>query len=173
MRSALVTAAIVAMSLATPADAFLQQQQPMAASRSATHLFSSSPNDGVALAPENQQAFDQKNASREKFGLKPITPIEFMDLQAQVAQMERDLQMKRQQQVRQDDQPSNKSSSPFGSFAKKMLKSTTEDSCFSSFDCESPKVCCDLGFKKMCCSNGMLEVQLEYAMAEVPVDMRG
>mmetsp|Transcript_44154 Transcript_44154/g.106401 ORF Transcript_44154/g.106401 Transcript_44154/m.106401 type:complete len:182 (+) Transcript_44154:276-821(+) len=123
----------------------------------------------LSLSPELQSQLEEKNASRKKFGLKPLSLSEFMELQAQVAQMHQQQELKfsaaqsESKQVQQQQQPS---------FMKTFSKGLLEDTCMSSFDCESPKVCCDLGFKKMCCSNGMLEVALEYAMVPVPVDMR-
>ena len=132
------------------------------------HILQSSAADELELSSELQAQWDQKNASRKKFGLNPLSLSEFMELQAQVAQMHQQQELKFAQQQTAPKQQQNQQPS----FLKALQKGLTEDSCMSSFDCESPKVCCDLGFKKMCCSNGMLEVSLEYALEPVPVDMR-
>ena len=42
-----------------------------------------------------------------------------------------------------------------GGFFKKLMGNVLEDTCESNYDCESPEVCCDFGFKKMCCSSGL------------------
>lgn len=130
----------------------------------------SSAADELELSPELQSQWDQKNASRQKFGLEPLSLGDFMELQAQVAQMHQQQELKFAQQRQQAAESKQQQQQP--SFMKNFAKGLMEDTCMSSFDCESPKVCCDLGFKKMCCSNGMLEVSLQYAMEPVPVDMR-
>ena len=38
---------------------------------------------------------------------------------------------------------------------QKLFGDALEDTCASNYDCQRPKVCCDMGFKKMCCSSGM------------------
>lgn len=127
----------------------------------------SSAADELEMSPELQSQWEQKNASRKKFGLEPLSMNEFLKVQAQVAQMHQQQELKF---AAQQQNATPKQQQP--SFMKKFAKGLMEDTCMSSFDCESPKVCCDLGFKKMCCSNGMLEVSLEYALEPVPVDMR-
>lgn len=128
-------------------------------------------NGGVALPPELQQALDSKNASRQKFGLEPISAPQFLELQNQIAEMEQEQASKAARMYQQQEQ-TKASKNGLGNFAKTLFLNAMEDSCYSNFDCESPKVCCDLGFKKMCCANGMMQVQHEYAMEPVPVDMR-
>ncbi|CAJ1965601.1 unnamed protein product [Cylindrotheca closterium] len=169
---------LAATALLCPADNFQQVQAFPISSASSLHRplhhsmqLHSSPVDELELSPELESKWNQKNASRKKFGLNPMSLSEFMEVEAQVAQMSQQQELnlaaqqqtERQQRQQQQQQPS---------FMKNFAKGLLEDTCNSSFDCESPKVCCDLGFKKMCCSNGMLEVSLEYAMVPVPVDMR-
>eukprot|EP00339_Tiarina_fusa_P030083 CAMPEP_0117077404 /NCGR_PEP_ID=MMETSP0472-20121206/54576_1 /TAXON_ID=693140 ORGANISM="Tiarina fusus, Strain LIS" /NCGR_SAMPLE_ID=MMETSP0472 /ASSEMBLY_ACC=CAM_ASM_000603 /LENGTH=194 /DNA_ID=CAMNT_0004803723 /DNA_START=135 /DNA_END=719 /DNA_ORIENTATION=+ len=125
----------------------------------------------MSLPPDLQQALEQKNASRKKFGLKPLSVPQFLELQTQVAQMEQD-QVSKAQELQYQKQEQKKQRGGFGNFAKTLFQQTMEDTCFSNFDCESPKVCCDLGVKKMCCANGMLQVHHEFAFEPVPVDMR-
>jgi hypothetical protein len=185
---------------AQPTNAFVQHhqhqhQQPMMMpmmvnSFPQSPLFASSNSNGnangnanvdagngniMAFPPELQQALEQKNASRQKFGMEPMTAPQFLELQSQVAQMEQEQVSKIQQQQQQKlslASSSSSSSSPIETFKKLFRTTLLEDTCYSNFDCESPKVCCDLGLKKMCCSNGRLEVQHEYALCPVPVDMR-
>jgi len=123
-----------------------------------------------SLSPELRSRWEEKNRSRSKFGLEPLDLSEFLELQAQVARMHHQQELKHAEE--QQRRAAAASSQPGGFLQSLVPKGLVEDTCLSSFDCESPKVCCDLGFKKMCCSNGMLEVSLEYASVPVPVDMR-
>mmetsp|Transcript_19112 Transcript_19112/g.26843 ORF Transcript_19112/g.26843 Transcript_19112/m.26843 type:complete len:203 (-) Transcript_19112:136-744(-) len=176
------TALLVVMTLMTaPEDhtgsAFVQQSNGLHAAKTALHSSASDGGGGGAmgLPPDLQRAYERKNATRKKFGLKPMPIQEFLDLQTQVAQMEQEQAMKYQEQQRmtsQQQQQKQQQGLGLGNFAKNLFEKATEDTCISNFDCESPKVCCDLGVKKMCCSNGMLQVQHEYAFEPIPVDMR-
>lgn len=113
-------------------------------------------------------ALERKNLSRKKFGLQPLTAEEFLELEAQVKQM--DLQQ-RQSAASNAAEMSGKQKSK--NFFEKMLGDVLDDTCDSNFDCERPEVCCDFGFKKMCCSSGTPVVNgfREYAMVPVPVDV--
>jgi hypothetical protein len=125
----------------------------------------------MAFPPELQQALERKNASRQKFGLEPMTAPQFLEMQSQIAEMEQEQVSKIQQQQQQNLSRAS-SSSPVETLKQLFQSTLLEDTCYSSFDCESPKVCCDLGLKKMCCSNGLLEVRHEYILVPVTVDMR-
>ena len=129
----------------------------------------------MALPPELQQALESKNASRKKFGLEPLSVPQFLELQGQVAELSRQQEAQAAQYYQQQEQQmaqQRRNSGGVGNFAKTIFQNALEDQCYSNFDCESPKVCCDLGFKKMCCSNGMMEIKHEYAYEPIPVDMR-
>ena len=124
--------------------------------------------------------------SRKKFGLKPMTEQEFVDLQIQVRAMEGEQALKAEE-MRQSRAASAASEqnrlSPgagrqqqqqdniFATMAKSLLGEST---CESSYDCARPQVCCDLGFKKMCCSSGkgIFEPQAKMEMIPVPAVVR-
>jgi hypothetical protein len=99
----------------------------------------------------NLDAFQEKNKSRKKFGLKPLTPEEFLELEAQVKQM--DMQQK-QRASAAAEASSSSTTTKEPNFFERMLGNVLEDTCESNFDCERPELCCDFGFKKMCCMSG-------------------
>ena len=134
----------------------------------------------------DQRAFELKNMSRKKFGLKPMTEQEFVDLQIQVRAMEAEQALKAEEMResraasaasdqnrlspaagRQQQQQDN----IFATMAKSLLGEST---CESNYDCARPQVCCDLGFKKMCCSSGkgVFEPQAKMEMIPVPAVVR-
>ena len=148
-----------------------------------TALHATHDNEGQAF---DQRAFELKNMSRKKFGLKPMTEQEFVDLQIQVRAMEAEQALKaeemRQSRAasaaseqngitpgsgRQQQQQDN----IFATMAKSLLGEST---CESNYDCARPQVCCDLGFKKMCCSSGkgVFEPQAKMEMIPVPAVVR-
>lgn len=105
----------------------------------------------------DEKAFEEKNAYRRKFGLKPFTPEEFTKVQAEIQQFEIE-----QRQKQEQERAASRSSSS-AEMTKSKEKSTIfnnlfgnifEDTCEDNYDCERPEICCDLGFKKMCCSSG-------------------
>jgi hypothetical protein len=168
--------ALVVMSLMTsdPCSAFVQSSGASSAHTSLHAVTSDNNNSGGAMGvpPGVQQALEQKNAAREKFGLKPLSLPQFIEQQSQVAKMEQEQAMKIEEAQYQRQEQQKLQRSGFGNFAKTLFQQTMEDTCYSNFDCESPKVCCDLGVKKMCCANGMFQVHGEYVLEPVPVDMR-
>jgi hypothetical protein len=173
MRSAVLSLLVGAAALHQPAYAFVHQQHHSSLSsvnQITSSLHAATSSDGI-LPPDLQQALERKNASRQKFGLKPMTAPQFVELQSQVAQMEQEQVLKAEALQQIKPQPESNAGN-LANFAKTLFQKSLEDTCYSNFDCESPKVCCDLGFKKMCCANGMMQVQLEYALVPVPVDMR-
>ena len=165
MRSAATILVIAGLAAVEPSNAFVHQSSARTTMRP---LHAEVSDGGMALSPELQQALETKNASRKKFGLEPLSAPQFLELQSQIAAMEQDQAKAAQLYQPQPEAPKG----GLGNFAKTLFQKPLEDTCYSSFDCESPKVCCDLGFKKMCCSNGMMEVQHQYAFEPVPVDMR-
>ena len=148
-----------------------------------TALHATHDNDGQTF---DQRAFELKNMSRKKFGLKPMTEQEFVDLQIQVRAMEAEQALKAEE-MRQSRAASAASEqnrlSPaagrqqqqqdniFATMAKSLLGEST---CESNYDCARPQVCCDLGFKKMCCSSGkgIFEPQAKMEMIPVPAVVR-
>lgn len=156
--------------LTTSGNSFQQQSSTSSHRRLDLTLQNSKiSNDSAAsLPPELQLAMDRKNKSRQKFGLEPLSAPQFLELQGKIAEMEE----KQQQIYQQNQQQKGATKRSEKNFIAKMVQKGLEDTCYSSFDCESPKVCCDLGFKKMCCSNGMMEVNHAYALEPIPVDMR-
>lgn len=124
----------------------------------------------------DQEAYDRKNSSRLKFGLKPLTVPEFEKIQIQVRKMEVAQRQKAAAQAAANasaTQLADEKEKKKGLFSK-VFASMMEDTCESNWDCERPKVCCDLGIKKMCCAsgakifNGMPGQQYERRLIPVP-----
>jgi len=116
------------------------------------------------------EALEKKNMARKKFGLDPLTPEEFIDLQEQVAELDS------QQQKRAATtaaEMAKKKQQEEGGFLKKLFGKALENTCEENWDCERPEVCCDFGFKKMCCTSGMRVLDgpqsRQGQLAEVPV----
>jgi len=114
----------------------------------------------------DQEAFDRKNASRKKFGVPPLTPDEYVEIQAQVRDMEM-AAAQRQKTATTTVKPKKQkgNNNLFG----KMFGNILQDTCESNFDCERPEICCDLGFKKMCCSSGMRVFDPQPGLQRIPV----
>ena len=124
------------------------------------HHDDSQQHDGIDLV-----ALELKNKSRKKWGLEPLSPAEFLELQAAV----QNLAMTRQEehtaaaktaaekQAQQKSQPS---------FLDKLFGGVLTDTCESNWDCERPQICCDFGFQRRCCSSGS-PVGLQYALIPV------
>lgn len=118
------------------------------------------------------EKLEAKNKSRKKFGLKPLTPEEFLELEAQVEQM--DSQQRQQAASMAAAELSKKKAGDKGSFFDKLFGDVLKDTCESNYDCERPEVCCDFGFKKMCCRSGTPVVngpRPQLALVPVPVDV--
>ena len=133
----------------------------------------SSSSDAAATFNESidWEAFERKNASRKKFGLAPLTPEEFSELQQQVAEL--DEEQRRRASANAAEVAKRKKEEEKGGFFKKLFGNALEDTCESNFDCQRPEVCCDFGFKKMCCTSGMRIMDGPQSrkgqLAEVPV----
>lgn len=137
------------------------QQAPLSLfSRKPTSLFSMS-ND------IDWEAFERKNASRKKFGLDPLTPEEFQEIQAQVEQMDIHQRSRARASTTTTTNPPKKEKG----FLGKLFGDVLQDTCESNFDCTRPEVCCDFGFTKKCCTSGMLVGDHPHARqpATVPV----
>jgi hypothetical protein len=115
-------------------------------------------------------ALERKNASRKKFGLNPLTPEEYTELQDQVDELDKTVQ-KRAAAAAAD--LANKKEKEEGGFLKKLFGKALENTCESNFDCDRPQVCCDFKIKKMCCTSGNLVVNGPIdrtgQLAELPV----
>ena len=103
------------------------------------------------------EALERKNAARKKFGLDALSPEEFMELQEQVAELDKQQLQKRAASVTAAAEMAKQAQeAKEPSFFKKLFGNLLEDTCESNYDCEDPQLCCDFGFKKTCCSSGML-----------------
>lgn len=118
-------------------------------------------------------AFDTKNKSRKKWGLKPLTPDEFLELDQQVKSLE--TQQKQKQASAVAAAKMSKDNEGRQKFVDRLFGNIMKDTCESNYDCQRPEVCCDFGFKKQCCSSGMFVGKSAYsregqlAMVPVPV----
>ena len=114
-------------------------------------------------------AFDRKNKSRKKFGLKPLTPEEFLELESQVKQMD----VQNRQKARSSTASSSTAEMKKENLIDKLFGGVLKNTCESNFDCERPQICCDFGFKKMCCASGtpVGNGVPQYAPVPVPVDI--
>lgn len=127
--------------------------------KSRTSLFSA--DEGAMEFPNRQtpfdrEAYDQKNKSRQKFGMPPLSPEEFIRIEDEVRAMDvmnkkKATYLAEQIAQRRSQEKENKK----GNFMSNLFGGALKNGCESNFDCERPEVCCDLGFKKMCCSNGL------------------
>lgn len=139
-------------------------------SRQSSLLFSQS-DDSESHPLFDRKNFDAKNQSRKKFGLKPLSPSEFVEIETKVAEMEKLQRAKAASWTAAEtaNRRPKKEKSPLS----KIFGNIFDDTCESNFDCQRPEVCCDLGFKKMCCSSGQKIVDglrgVQPQMAPVPV----
>lgn len=128
---------------------------------------SSSNSDGF-----NWDSFESKNRSRKKFGLKPLTRDEFLELEAQVKQQAQEQRQKHAAAAAASS--AAEMNEKKGNFFQKLFGEALKDTCETNFDCERPEICCDFGFKKMCCSSGTpvgQNVVPQYATVPVPVSI--
>ncbi|KAG7342085.1 DUF2358 domain containing protein [Nitzschia inconspicua] len=125
------------------------------------------------LSPVDLDALEKKNLARKKFGLKPMTPEEFLELQEQVAELDSE-QKKKAAAAAAAAEIAKQQKEQQGGFFNKLLGNALKDTCETNFDCSYPEVCCDFGFKKMCCSSGLRILEgppqsRQGQLAEVPV----
>lgn len=125
-------------------------------SRPPTMLFASSPGQSSSYSSAedhplfDQKAYESKNQSRKKFGLQPITPDEFIQIQIET----KELEVKQQQKAAEIATSSAaEMTNKKESFTNKLF-SFAKNTCEDNWDCQRPEVCCDFGFKKMCCRSG-------------------
>lgn len=130
--------------------------------------------------PDLVSKFEEKNKARKNFALPPLSPEEFVVLQAQIHAMERDqgdmqsiakqaIVEGREERQKQEQLKSEASSGLLQSFMDGIF----QDTCQSNFDCERPEVCCDFRFRKVCCSSGNTNRDIENELAAIPVPQRG
>ena len=110
----------------------------------------------------NQESYQKKNTYRKKYGLKPLTPDEFIEIEQKTRLLEQETKLRREQLARASTKKK-----------KGLFSSIFENTCESNFDCERPEVCCDLIVKKICCSTGVkVHNRIPGQPALVPVPAR-
>jgi Uncharacterized conserved protein (DUF2358) len=137
----------------------------------------SSPLFSSVEAAVDMVALEAKNKSRQKFGLKPLTPTEFLQVQKEVMQLatvqkEKAVETTAQRLAQQEEQQSLDNAGKSGSLFDKVFGSVVKnlDTCESNFDCVRPQVCCDYVFAKKCCTSGSMvssRIPLKYAVIPV------
>jgi hypothetical protein len=168
-------------SASSPPNTVLNFQLLPAGTRPSSSLFAleASEGDGSSSSSNSDtnnkypdldwDAYELKNKSRKKFGLKALTPEEFLELQENVKAMAAQ-QQQLQQAATATSVPKSKKSPGF--FEKIMGGLTPAiNTCESNFDCERPEICCDFGFQKRCCMSGTPVGKLQ--LVPVPVTIEG
>lgn len=134
--------------------------------------------DIVCDADDYWNELEEKNKVRRKYGLDPLTPEQFVVLQAEILEMEETNRKKFQDAKVEAKAVRDKEASVAAAAAdsrgvsgilKGFFGSVFEDTCESNYDCDRPEVCCDFGFKKMCCEGGKTARDLYGEFATVPV----
>lgn len=146
------------------------KQSPKMIGMGMSSLFSSSETtaDGDFQHPLfDRKAFNSKNASRKKFGIPPLTPDEFVKIQAEVKAMET-VQEQKQKTANKDAEDAKEKENQ-RSLLSKMFGNVMKNTCESNDECERPEVCCDLGFKKFCCSSGMRVFDVPPNLQKIPI----
>ena len=132
----------------------------------------------VCDADDYWKDLEEKNKMRRKYGLQPLTPEQFVVLQAQILEME-EINQKKFAEAKVEakairDKEASASAADNKSVSGKLkgiFGSVFEDTCESNFDCDRPEVCCDFGFKKTCCEGGKTAKKLygEYEAVPIPL----
>ena len=174
------TTAIALALLWAPTNQAFQAQNQITRVSTAAHptvlavSAADSTNDNTDNDFNDWESLDRKNTSRKKFGLKPMTPAQFLENDALVQQMavEQD-QRKASAAAERLEEALRISSKPQKNFVpgflEKMMDNVLPDTCESNWDCEAPKVCCDFGAAKVCCAGGSRRRSYEGEMKLVPV----
>mmetsp|Transcript_9216 Transcript_9216/g.13359 ORF Transcript_9216/g.13359 Transcript_9216/m.13359 type:complete len:445 (+) Transcript_9216:77-1411(+) len=126
-----------------------------------------------ATVDVSEQQLERRNKSRAKFGLKPLSMEEFLELEQEVQVQDLKQRKKLEQQQQQHQQAVSYSSEPKTGLFDKFF--AIPDKCESNDDCERPLVCCDFIFRKVCCASGVpvgysYERQMRPVMIPVPVE---
>ena len=145
-------------------------------------MVSPSGDEGFVNVDFDNEAFERKNLSRKKFGLKPLSKEDFLQVEQQVRVQAEQHRQKfvQEQQMKQANvyrrTSTSAASNPNGKsrgLFENIFSDIMPKGCESNEDCENPEVCCDLVFSKVCCSSGvgvrgMLEEQYRPALVPVP-----
>ncbi|KAK1732771.1 hypothetical protein QTG54_016483 [Skeletonema marinoi] len=128
----------------------------------------------VCDANDYWKELEERNQVRRKFGMAPLTPEQFVVLQAQIADMEVKGQAKltvaKDKREKEESDALLEKNSNSNSNVMKDFFGLFEDTCESNYDCSRPEVCCDFGFQRRCCDGGKTAKSLygEYALIPVP-----
>jgi len=114
----------------------------------------------------NEIAFQRKNAYRKKYGLKPLTPDEYIKVEAEVQKL---ASVQREKLSAAHAAAELAKPKPKTKLFGNLFGGILQDTCESNWDCQRPEVCCDLGFKKLCCSSGMKVFNGAPQMQRMPV----
>merc|ERR1719162_1049128 len=114
----------------------------------------------------NEIAFQRKNAYRKKYGLKPLTPDEYIKVEAEVQKL---ASLQREKLSAAHAAAELAKPKPKTKLFGNLFGGILQDTCESNWDCQRPEVCCDLGFKKLCCSSGMKVFNGAPQMQRMPV----
>jgi len=115
----------------------------------------------------NLEAFNNKNKTRKKYGLKALTIEEFLEVEADVKLLDTQQRAARASASSAAETSKKKERQP--GFLEKMLGSVLEDTCESNYDCQRPEVCCDFKVKKMCCASGQFVINGMRSQSPIPV----
>ena len=139
----------------------------------------------VCDANDYWEELEDRNQIRKKFGMAPLTPEQFVVLQAQIVEMEMkgQEQLAAAKQIRREKQQEEEAAAAAALLAANDGKDRNnnnsvlkdffklfQDTCESNYDCNRPMVCCDFGFKRQCCDGEKTAKSLygEYAMIPIP-----
>ena len=118
----------------------------------------------------DKEAFESKNKARAKFGLKPLSIEEYLDIEDQIREMEAKYLAEQQQ-----DEIGERNENSNHNFFDQVMDFLNINTCTTHFDCEYPEVCCDLGLKKVCCDIGLpvnnFFTDKELAPVPIPVEI--
>jgi len=114
-------------------------------------------------------AFERKNAYRKKYGMKSMTPDEFIQNEAKVEEL---ASIQREKASAAHDAAELAKPKPKTKLFGNLFGGILQDTCESNWDCQRPEVCCDLKFKKMCCSSGMKVFNGVPQMQRMPIRIR-
>jgi len=115
------------------------------------------------------EAFENKNKSRQNFGLPPLSEEEFLQLESKVEQMNTKQQQKAAAAAAATAKVTKKKQpNMFEKMMGQASKNVAGTPCESNYDCQRPEVCCDFLIAKRCCSSGNLVGQGQPTLIRVP-----
>jgi hypothetical protein len=141
-----------------PVKALLHSPSSQPSSLFSMEASSSSSDGGGEASPDLdwENRFNSKNVSRKKYGLKPLTQEEFVEVEAAVKLMDTQQRTKQATDKSAAELTNKQSKGKKPNFLESIFGNAMKDTCESNYDCERPEICCDFGFKKMCCSSGQM-----------------